>query len=136
MDLAMSRYFFNLKTARGLVRDPEGTELPDENTARVHACNVARELMANQDLNATRLWRLDINDGRGRSYFQLPLAPFSPTLAAWPPEIRASVEDLCQKTVSLNDTINQLRVTLLQVKGTIARSEGTPYIAALDGVRL
>jgi hypothetical protein len=132
----MPCYFFNLKTAHDVIRDPEGTELPDERCAQAHARNVARELMANRKADSTRLWRLRVCDARGESIFELLLASFHPAVSHLPPDLRESLEDVCRKTAALNDTINQVRTSLYQVRGTIARSERAPYVAALDGVRL
>jgi len=132
----MPHYHFNLKTALDTIHDLEGMELPDERSARSHAGEVARELTTNRDLRAMRLWRLSVCDGYGKSHFELLLAPLHPSICQLPSEIRASVEDLCQKTASLNDAIKAVRMTVFQVRGTIARSEGMPYVAALDGIRL
>jgi len=132
----MPRYFFHLKTADRIIRDPDGTELPNENEARGYACGVARELIANCDIKTSILWRLNVCDDCNESHFEILLASFNPMIAHLHPKMRASVEDVWQKTASLNDTISQIRRTIFQVKGTIARSERAPYLAALDGVRL
>jgi hypothetical protein len=50
------------------------------------------------------------------------------------PELRSSVENLCAKSASLSEAINAIKLTLTQVKGTIARSERAPYVAAINGV--
>ena len=131
----MPRYFFNLKDRRGVTRDMEGMELPDESSARGHACDVARELMKNRE-RQTGWWRIATCDMQGVLCFELLFASVDPSLSHLPPETRASVEDVCQKTASLNDTINQVRRTLSQVRGTMARSDGAPYVIASDGVRL
>jgi hypothetical protein len=52
------------------------------------------------------------------------------------PELRTSVESYYSKAASLADAINDLRFTLLQVKGTIAKANRAPYLAAIEGVRL
>jgi len=131
----MRRYFFNLKTNRGVIRDLEGTELPDGSSAREHAHVVASELMKNRDLS-TKAWLVDVCDGDGNSDFELLFALANPSISALPPEMRASVEDACQKAASLNDAINQIHMTVHQVRATIARSERALHLAALDGTLL
>lgn len=131
----MRRYFFNLKTNRGVVRDREGTELPDSSSAHEHAYVVARELMRNHELSK-KSWRLDVCDGQGNSDFELLFASVSPSISELPPETRESVEDVCRKAASLNDAINQVHTTLLQVRATLARAERALYLATLDGDQL
>jgi hypothetical protein len=131
----MPRYFFNLKGRHGVSSDTEGIELPDERSARGHACDVARELMRNRE-RQTGWWRIAACDVEGILCFELLFASVDPLLSELPPETRASIEDVCQKTASLNDTIHQVRRTLSQVRGTMARSDGAPYVIASDGVRL
>ena len=132
----MPRYFFDLKTADRMIRDPEGTELAGERSARAHAHEVARELVANRKMAAIRLWRLSVRNEQDSSHFELLLAPLHPAMSDLSPDMRESVEDVCRSTAALKDTIKQARMSLYQVRGTIARSERAPYIAALDGVRL
>ena len=129
----MPLYFFNLKTREGTIRDPDGTNLPDESSAIEHARQVARELMAHQKLG-TRSWRIDICDGEGRSCTDLLFASLDDTISHLTPELRSSVEELCAQSSSLSETIRAVRLTLAQVRGTIARSEGAPYVAAIKGV--
>jgi hypothetical protein len=136
MSLEMPRYFFNLKTEKSMIRDFEGMELPDESSARDHAHIVARELMRNRNPLTTRLWRLSVCDSRSTLHFEVLFASLNRDFSHLPPEMRASIEDVCKKTVSLNDAIGQVRHTLRQVRGTIARSERAPYLAAMDGAEL
>lgn len=42
----MPRYYFNIKTANGLIRDPDGSDLPDLAAARLEAEKSARDLLA------------------------------------------------------------------------------------------
>ena len=131
----MPRYFFKLKDGHRSIRDPDGTELPDESSARGHATRVARELMKNCE-NRTRTWRISVCDRDDTPCFELLFASVDESIAHLSPELRTSVEDVCGKTASLNDAINQVHTTLLQVRGTIAQAERAPYLAALDGVRI
>lgn len=42
----MPRYYFNIRSSDGLIRDPDGTDLPDLAAARAEAERSARELLA------------------------------------------------------------------------------------------
>ena len=42
----MPRYFFHIKEVDATSKDEEGRELPDDDTARRHAADAARELAA------------------------------------------------------------------------------------------
>ena len=66
----MPRYFFNLNDGRQIVPDIEGTELPDEEAARAHGCQVVRELARNRE-KTTTAWRLAVCDAQG-TCFELP----------------------------------------------------------------
>ena len=131
----MPTYFFNLKTEEGTVRDPEGTDLPGESWAREHARLVARELMQHRPLR-TRCWRINVCDSEERTSADLLFASVDDSIRHLAPELRYSVENVCAKFASFWETIHAVKLTLLQVKGTIARSEGAPYIAAVNGVRV
>jgi hypothetical protein len=66
------RYFFNLNDGR-IIPDLEGTELPDDDSARAHGCHVVRELARNRE-RTTRSWRLTVCDAQGVPCFELPFA--------------------------------------------------------------
>jgi hypothetical protein len=129
----MPLYFFNLKTGEGTIRDPDGTDLPNEQAAWEHARLVACELMQHRQPQ-TNSWRIDVRDSVGRQCVDLLFASVDDSINHLRPELRSSVENLCAKSAALNETIHAVRSTLSQVMGTIARSEGGPYLAALDGV--
>ena len=42
----MPRYYFHIRSADGLIRDPDGTDLPDLPSARLEAEQAARDLLA------------------------------------------------------------------------------------------
>jgi hypothetical protein len=130
---AMPIYFFNLKTPEGTIRDPVGTDLPDESSAREHARLVACELMQHRPPR-TRSWRIDVCDGEGRRCLDMLFASVDESISGLPPELRNSIENLHAKHASLSEAINAIRLTIFEVKGTIARSERAPYIAAVNGV--
>jgi hypothetical protein len=129
----MATYYFHLKTPAGTIRDPDGTDLPDELSAREHARLVACELMQHRQ-QRTRSWRIDVCDGEGWRCVDLLFASVDDSLRHLTPELRSSVENLCAKSPSLSEAINAIKLRLVQVKGTIARSERAPYVAAVNGV--
>jgi hypothetical protein len=129
----MPRYFFHLTTARITIRDPDGTQLPNELAAREHARSVARELMQHRQAQ-TRSWRLTACDDEGNSCFDLLFVTVDESLDLFGPELRKSCEDLYAHSASLSDAVRELRRTLLQVKGTLARADGHPYLAAVRGM--
>lgn len=135
MDLANAALFFQLEGPPGPDSRYGGIELPDERSARGHACDVARELMRNRE-RQTGWWRIAACDVQGILCFELLFASVDPLLSELPPKARALIEDVCQKTATLNDAILQVRRTLSQVRGTMARSDGAPYVTTSDGVRL
>jgi hypothetical protein len=131
----MALYFFNLKDGRTVIPDQDGTELVDDDAARAHAVVVARESMRNNE-SRTRTWRLQVCGPDRQSRFELLFASVDETIDLLPPEIGTTVREVSRKFASLSDAIADVRMTLLQVRATLARSEGAPYLAALNGSRL
>ncbi len=131
----MPLFYFNVQTNAGSIRDPEGTNLPDATAAREHAVMVARELMRNDELR-TRTWRMDVCDSERDSAFGLIFAAVDEALDHLHPELRDTVVDGCTRSASLREAIKDLDRTILQLRGTIARSERLPYLAAIEGVRI
>lgn len=128
----MPRYYFNLKKREGTLVDPDGTDLPDEAAAREHALQVMSELMRNASVR-TRAWRLAVMDQDRRSCFELLFASHDDSIAHLTPELRSSVEIVCRRHASLTDAIVDVRATMLQIRGTLARSERRPYVATANG---
>jgi hypothetical protein len=128
----MTHYYFNLWTSTQLLLDPDGTALPDETAARSHARSVAHDLMRNRAAK-TRSWRLDVRDGDGRRCFSVLFASVDDTV---PPELRAAFIDGSTQAATLRDAIHQVRLSLLQVKATMAKADRHPYLAAVDGISL
>jgi hypothetical protein len=131
----MPVYFFNLKTANRDVRDPDGMELVDESAAWDLARQVARELMKQREPQ-TRSWRIDVRDGEGRQCFELLFASVDDSIEGLGADLRDLIENLHRKEASLIDAIAAVRLSLLQIKGMIARSKGKPFLASLDGVTI
>jgi len=69
----MPRYFFNLNDGRKVIPDVDGTELSDDDSARAHANQVARELARNREPE-TRSWRLAVCDAQGTLCFEVLFA--------------------------------------------------------------
>jgi hypothetical protein len=90
----MPLYYFNLKQSSSVIRDPEGTELPDEAAALEHATAVARELMQNNK-KRTRAWRLQVCDARRGFRFELPFASVEDKFTHVPPDMQASLRNAC-----------------------------------------
>jgi hypothetical protein len=131
----MSLYYFNLKHRDGLVPDCDGTDLTDDAGAQVHARAVARELMRHREAQR-RSWRLQICDAERTPLFELLFADVDQSLECLSPELRATLKDLYLKSSGMNDSILDVRATLYQLRGTLARADGLPWLAALDGKRL
>ena len=77
----MPRYFFNLNDGQKIIPDLEGTELPDDDSARAHGSHVVRELARNRE-RTTRSWRLAVCDAQGTSCFELPFASIDDPVSA------------------------------------------------------
>jgi hypothetical protein len=131
----MSLYFFNLKHRDGTVPDADGTDLPDDAAARLHASAVARELLRHHEVQR-RAWRLQICSAERAVLFELLFADVDTLLDHLRPELKASMRELYVKTGGMNDTIADVRATLHQLRGTLARADGLPWLAAVDGRRL
>lgn len=131
----MSTYYFNLKDCRTTIPDSEGTVLSDDAAAREHAVVVAREAMRNNEVR-TRNWRIQVCDSNRSPRFEILFASVDETIECLPTDIRRSVEDVSRKFASLSDAIADVKMTILQVRATLARTEGAPYLVAMDGLRL
>ena len=51
----MPQFYFHIRDASGLTRDPEGQELPDLDTARCEAVSAAREILGERLLHGGSL---------------------------------------------------------------------------------
>ena len=131
----MPMYYFNLKGPHGRYLDPTGTELPDHEQAEEHARQVALELMRRRETR-TRSWRLEVCDAFRTPIFELLFARVDPLLAQLPPNSRTMVEEVCARTGGVTDAVIDVRNSLHQLRGTLAKSNGEPYLAVLDGTPL
>jgi hypothetical protein len=82
----------------------------------------------------TRLWRLAVSDENRRPCFELLFADYDESLSHLLPELRLAVEKVQRKHVALLDAMVDVRMTLLQVKGTLARANRRPHVAAVNGI--
>jgi hypothetical protein len=119
----MPRYFFNLNDGQKIIPDLEGTELPDDDSARAHAVQVARELARNRE-RETRSWRLAVCDAEGTLCFELLFGSMDEVISRLPPVIRFMFEDADDSTASLK-AMEQVRVTLLSYEDREVSYEDT-----------
>ena len=131
----MTTYYFNLKDGRTVIPDIDGTEFADEPAARTHAVIVAREAMRNNEVR-TRNWRIQVCGSDRTPLFEILFASVDETMDQFPGDLRNSVENVSTKFASLSDTIHEVRMSMLELRTTLARSEGTPHLATLNGLRL
>ena len=70
----MPRYFFNIRSSEGIIRDPDGTELPDLEAARAEAELSARDLLADLLRQGVTLdgQAFEITDEMGQILERLP----------------------------------------------------------------
>lgn len=129
----MPLYYFNLKDRHEIIIDPEGTELADETEAREYAGQVARELMQNRPA-ATAAWRLQVCDAGRCPLFELLFATLG--YANQPLDLRRTFIGISSNLASLYDTITDLRMTLRRIDNAMARAQGAPYLATLNGTRI
>jgi hypothetical protein len=133
----MPLYYFILKEGIRGVPDLSGTELADDRAAHTYAKQLARELMRNRECK-TAGWRIEICDADHRPLpgLEVLFALVDDTFADLPAETRDRIKRVRTTTSSLNDTIGDVRKSLLQLKGTLARAEKRPWLASTDGKAL
>jgi hypothetical protein len=131
----MTTFYFNLKDGRTIIPDPDGTELLNEEGARAHAVTVAREAMRNNEVR-TRNWRIQVCGANRKPLFEVLFASVDETMDHLPGDLRDSVENVSTKFASLADTIHDVRMSMLELRTTLARTEGVPHLATLNGLRL
>jgi hypothetical protein len=131
----MTMFYFNLRDGGPGVVDTMGTELRDVSEAKVHATQVARELMRRTELKK-RPWQLDVYDEHGDQLFVLPFAAVDPTLDHLEPKLRQLIEGLCESRRMLGETLFDSEKLLWQLRAIRARGLGRPYLAAESGQRV
>jgi hypothetical protein len=133
--IPMQTYYFNLKDGWKVIPDPEGTACVGDDAAREHAVLVAREAMRNNEPE-TRKWRIQVCDAGRAPLFEVLFASVDESMDHLPPNIRSSVEKLSRQLASLGDAVSDVRMSMLQLRTTLARADGHPYLVALNGLRL
>lgn len=88
----MPRYFFNLNDGERIIPDVEGTELPDDESARAHAAQVARELARNRE-RETISWRLAVCHADGTLCFEQPFASMGDSISRLSPTLSFLIDD-------------------------------------------
>jgi hypothetical protein len=88
----MPRYFFNLNDGEKIIPDVEGTELPDDESARAHAAQVARELARNRE-RETISWRLAVCYADGTLCFELLFASMGDSISRLSPTLSFLIDD-------------------------------------------
>jgi len=131
----MPQYFFNLKTGRSMVRDFEGNAFDDDAAARTHAETIARELMRNNETKS-RTWRLEVCNADHAPCFEVLFATIDETIDHLPPSLRDSVRRTSGQIGSLCDAIEEVRMSILELRATLAQSNRAPYLATVHGRRL
>jgi len=131
----MTTYYFNVKGPHGRNLDPCGTDLPDHAHAIEHARQVALELMRCRETK-TRSWRFEVSDASRVVIFELLFASVDPLVAELRPELRKTVIEASARQANLVDAIIGVQNSLHQVMGTLAKVNGEPYLATLDGTTL
>jgi hypothetical protein len=130
----MPIYTFELRDGDRRIEDKSGVHLPDREHALHYALDVARELMNCREVQ-TRSWCLDVHDGNGARIFELPFASIDPTLDHLVPEMRTTIERMCDRARSLREVIAAARVTVRESRALVALSRGRPYLATELGER-
>jgi hypothetical protein len=128
----MPLYTFQLRDGVSPIFDDVGVDLPDRDHALAYAEEVARELMEGREVQ-TRSWRLDIYENHSERVFGVSFAAIDKTLDHLDPELRSTVERLCNSYRSWAEAVNAARNTVRESRALVARSRGKPYLAAIAG---
>src|SRR5262249_56475832 len=118
----MPLFYFLLRAGRDNVPDREGIEFPDQETAHAHALEVARELMRNREIK-TRAWRIAVRDEDLQPCSEVLFATADDSIAHLQPAYRHTVEALSNSTANLFDVVDQVQMTLSNVRETLARAD-------------
>jgi hypothetical protein len=124
----MPLFYFALKRDAEKVADRNGLELPDENAAREHAIEIARDLMRNQEVS-TRSWRIEVCDDYLIPRFDILFAEIDGSIDHLTPECRKIVEVVSRKSALLQDALGAVQNSMSSVKETLARVD-----AVVNGV--
>jgi hypothetical protein len=129
----MPRFHFHLRAHATLLRDLDGTELPDLAAARQHGESVARELMRNADAGKCQ-WSLRVEDSDDARQFDVFFVDVDPRLAAFPPQLRHLASLACRRLGAIIDTMCDLRATAIESRILLARARRKPQLVIGRGV--
>jgi len=104
--------------------DRDGQEFPDDKAAYAHATEVARELMRNREAKC-RSSRLQVRDQNLMPCFEILFASIDETLAHLPTPCRNQIERAARAEVLLNDTLEEVTLTLTDVNKTLSAVKET-----------
>ena len=130
----MPNYRFALRDGQGDIDDASAVVLADEADALRYARTVVHELMRSREVQ-TRTWRLDVYDEGGARVIALPFASLDPTLDHLRPELRAMVEQFCDRRRAVDEAIYAVGNTLRESQALVAQSRGKLYVAARAGAK-
>jgi hypothetical protein len=118
----MQLFYFSLKADRQTVPDCNGVELADEAAARLHAAEVARQLMRHREVN-TRGWRIQVCNDYLQPLFELFFAEVDETLRKFPAHVTANIEHVVRTAAAFDDAMVTMQDTLKDVRATLARAD-------------
>jgi hypothetical protein len=128
----MPTYKFALRDGRRAIEDEGGVTLPDDVYAFRYARQIAAELMTGRE-KETRTWLLDVYDEDGGHILELPFARIDRTLDHVVPELRAMIEQICERKRALGEAIYAAQATARESRALMALARGKPYLATLAG---
>src|SRR5215475_15866137 len=119
----MPVYHFLLKpTWKPPVVDRDGEELPDDAAAYEHAVEVARDIMRHREENC-RSYRLEVRNENLEICFEILFASIDETLESFQVDTRNSIIESAHAMASLNETMEEVRRTLCDVRETLIAAD-------------
>jgi Domain of unknown function (DUF6894) len=130
----MPNYTFELRDGHGALDDETAVSFADGAGALRYAQTVVHELMRSRETQ-TRSWQLDVYDESGACVIALPFASLDPTLDHLRPELRAMVEQFCDRRRAVDEAIYAVGNTVRESRALVAQSRGKLYVAARAGAK-
>jgi hypothetical protein len=129
------RYYFNLIHDGASSADPDGTVLPDLQSAGRYALRIANELLAHNEIRK-RHWALEICDDKRERLFEMPFSSIDRTLDHLNEKQRDLIEVLSRNRREMQKVLADARSVRRHVQATLARGRGRPYLVAENGQRV
>lgn len=129
------RFYFDLNDGRRITLDREGTELQSEADAGGLAVTIARDISHN-DYNRTRHWRVRVRNENHTAVSEVLFASVTDDLDYCPEPVRQNAIRAAQALASLADELQDVQASLRQLRATLSKARGLPYLAAVDGRRV